>query len=195
MSTEGVIVTPVDQADATFEAWWRRLALMGGIVSLVLGLVLMIWPDATLTVVAIVVGLWLLLAGAVTLGQAAFIPEGRSAGNRVMKAITGLLLVILGVVCMKNLTKSLVLVAVIIGIGWLIGGIIEIFAAFSPHTRGWGRVGAILLGLVSIAGALVVIFWPEPSLRVIVWITGLWFVLIGVLQLILAWRAARLTAA
>ena len=192
--SDGVVVTPVDESDAAFRSWWRRLALTGGLISIALGLILMIWPDATLTVVSILVGLWLLLAGVVKLGQAAFIPEGRSAGSRVLQAIAGLLMIILGVICMRNLTKSLVLIALIIGVGWLFGGLIEIFAAFSPLTRGWGRVGALLLGLISIAGAFVVIFWPEISLRVLVWLAGLWFVAIGLIQLILGWRADRAMA-
>src|SRR5574342_775286 len=103
MNDRDLVVTPADEADAAFRSWWRRLALMGGVISLAIGLILLIWPDATLTVIAILVGLWLLLAGAVKLGQAAFIPEGRSAGSRVLQAVAGVLLVILGVVCMRNL--------------------------------------------------------------------------------------------
>ena len=189
----GVVVTPIDD-DEAFRAWWRRLAMLGGVISVVLGLILMIWPEATLTVVAVLVGLWLLLAGAVRIAQAAFIPEGRGAGSRVLQAIVGVLFVVLGVVCMRNLTKSLVLVGLIIGVGWLFGGVIEIFAAFSPLTHGWGRVGALLLGLITITGAFVVMFWPAPSLTVLVWLAGLWFVAIGLAQLLLAWQADRVLA-
>lgn len=179
----------VSEDEAT--VWWRRLALAGAVMSVVLGLVLMIWPDATLTVIAVLVGLWLLFAGAVRLAQAAFIPEGRRTSSRVLQAITGLLLIVLGVICMRDLSRSLLLIALIIGVAWLFGGVIEIFIAVSPLTHGWGRVGALLLGLLSIAGAFVVIFWPEPSLTVIAWLTGVWFLAMGLLQFGLAWSAGR----
>jgi len=46
-------------ADETaFLMWWRRAALLGGVVSIVLGLILMIWPEATLLVAAVLIGLW-----------------------------------------------------------------------------------------------------------------------------------------
>ena len=180
--------------EAPLQMWWRRAAILGGIISIALGLILVIWPEATLLVAAVLIGLWLLLSGAVTLARAAFIPEGRSAGSRILQAIAGLLFVVLGVVCMRNLSSSLTLIALIIGIAWLFGGTVEIFTAFSPATRGWGRLGALLLGVIAIAAAVTILVWPTPSLTVIVWVSGLWFVAIGVVQLILAWRARRVTA-
>ena len=129
-----------------------------------------------------------------TVARAAFIPEGRSGGARVLQAIAGLLFVVLGVVCMRNLANSLTLIALIIGIAWLFGGIVEVFTAFSPATQGWGRLGALLLGLIAIAAAVTILVWPHPSLTVIVWVTGLWFVVIGVVQLILGWQAKRVMA-
>jgi len=181
--------------EAALRSWWRRVALLGGLVSVALGLILLIWPDATLYVAAILIGLWLILSGAVRLAQAAFIPEGRSAGGRVLQAIVGLVFVIVGVFCMKNLTTSLTLLALVIGISWLFGGMVEIFTAFSPGVQGWGRVGALLLGIIAIAAAVTILVWPEPSLRVIVWVTGLWLLALGLVQLFLAWRARRAVAA
>lgn len=180
--------------DASLRSWWRRVALLGGVVSVTLGLILVIWPDATLFVVAVLIGLWLILAGAVRVAQAAFIPEGRSAGGRVLQAIAGVVFIVVGVLCMKNLTTSLTLLALVIGIAWLFGGVVEIFASFSPAVHGWGRVGGIALGVIAIAAAITILVWPEPSLRVIVWITGLWLLALGLMQLFLAWRARKTVA-
>jgi uncharacterized membrane protein HdeD (DUF308 family) len=177
--------------DAALRSWWRRVALVGGVVSVTLGLILVIWPDATLYVAAILIGLWLILSGAVRVAQAAFIPEGRGAGARVLQALVGVVFVIVGVLCMKNLTTSLTLLALIIGIAWLFGGIMEIFMAFSPSVQGWGRFGALLLGVIAIAAAVTILVWPEPSLRVLVWVTGLWLLALGLVQLFLAWRARK----
>src|SRR5688572_24259738 len=117
-----VVVTAVDEDDA-FRAWWRRLALMGGVISLALGLILMIWPEATLTVVAILLGLWLVLGGVIQLAQAAFMPEHRSPGSRVLLAVSGAVLLVLGVICMRNPNNSLVLIGLMIGIGLLFGAV------------------------------------------------------------------------
>ena len=181
--------------DASLRSWWRRVALLGGVVSVTLGLILIIWPDATLYIVAVLIGLWLILSGAVRVAQAAFIPEGRSAGARVLQAIAGIVFIVVGVLCMKNLTTSLTLLALVIGIAWLFGGVVEVFAAFSPAMHGWGRVGGIVLGVIAIAAAITILVWPEPSLRVIVWITGLWLLALGLVQLFLAWRARKVMTA
>jgi len=181
--------------EAAFETWWRRLALLGGVASIVLGAVLMIWPDATLLVVAVLLGLWLLLAGGVRVAQAAFVPEGRGAGARVLEALVGLVLIAIGALCMRHLTDSLAVIAALIGVSWLFAGVAWIFSAFSGYRHGWGRLGAVALGLISIAGALVILVWPKPSLLVIVWLCGLWFVALGVVQLILGWQAGRMLKA
>lgn len=188
MVTVTVAETP---DDAAFRKWWRRLALLGGIASIVLGLVLMIWPEATLRVVAVLLGLWLLLSGAIRVVQAAFVPEGRAAGARVLEAFVGLVLIAIGALCMRNLTNSLAVIAALIGVSWLFAGVAWIFSAFSDYRHGWGRLGAVVLGLISIAGALVILIWPKPSLLVVVWLCGLWFVALGVVQLILGWSANR----
>ncbi len=181
--------------DAALRSWWRRVALLGGVVSVTLGLILMIWPDATLYVVAVLIGLWLILAGAVRIVQAAFIPESRGAGGRVLEAIVGVVFIVVGVLCMKNLTTSLTLLALVIGIAWLFGGVVEIFSAVSPAMHGWGRIGGIALGVIAIAAAVTILVWPEPSLRVVVWVTGLWLLVLGLVQLFLAWRARKAPAA
>ena len=175
--------------DRQFYTWWRRLALMGGVISIAIGLILMIWPQATLTVVAIMLGLWLLLGGVIQIAQAAFMPEGRSAGGRVLLALSGIVLIMLGVVCMRNPANSLVLIGLMIGIGLLFAAIAQIFTGFSKQVHGWHRVAVLVMGVLTLIAAIVVLVWPHPTLAVLVWITGLWFLALGLVQLFLAWRA------
>ena len=175
--------------DAQFYAWWRRLALMGGVISIAIGAILMIWPQATLTVVAILLGLWLLLGGVIQMAQAAFMSEARSAGGRVLLAVSGVVLIVLGVVCMRNPANSLVLIGLMIGIGLLFAAVAQIFTGFSKQVHGWHRVAVLVLGVLTLIAAIVVLVWPHPTLTVLVWITGLWFLVLGLVQLFLAWRA------
>lgn len=171
---------------------WRRMALVGGVVSILLGLVLLIWPQQTLLVVAALFGIWLVIIGIVRVAGAAT-DRNATTGVRALEGLLGVALVILGIVCLAHLVTSLKAVAVLIGLIWIFAGLVEIVSAFTRRMGGWQRFSTLAFGVISILGGLVVLIWPSISLTVLVWLTGLWLILLGVVQLALAWRAARLT--
>jgi uncharacterized membrane protein HdeD (DUF308 family) len=107
----------------------------------------------------------------------------------VLLAISGVVLLVLGVVCMRNPANSLVLIGLMIGIGLLFAAVAQIFTGFSKQVHGWHRVAVLIMGVLTLLAALVVLIWPHPTLTVLVWITGLWFLALGLVQLFLAWRA------
>lgn len=185
----------MDIEETEYLTWWRRLAIAGGVASVVLGLILLIWPRETLLVVAVLLGLWLIVSGAIKLVQSVLTPEGRSGGARVLQALGGLLLLGIGVLCLRNIANSLALIAALVGVAWLLAGFIEIWAALSGGAHGWSRLGQVFIGVVTALGGLVVLFWPGITLLVLVWLAGLWLLVIGLVQLVLAWRAGKIVAA
>jgi len=183
----------VNPADATFLRWWRRLALAGGVVSVLLGLVLLVWPKETLVVVAVLLGLWLVISGVVQIVQAALLSD-RSGGTRVLEALTGLLLVVVGVLCLRHLANTLELLAALVGIAWLLLGFVQLWSALFGPARGWSRAAGAILGGTAVLGGLLVLIWPGITLLVLVWLAGAWLVVLGAVQLVLAWRARNTIA-
>ncbi|MBB5871820.1 uncharacterized membrane protein HdeD (DUF308 family) [Allocatelliglobosispora scoriae] len=175
--------------ETTALAAWRKMALVGGITSIALGLVLLIWPEQTLLVIAALFGIWLVILGVTRLAGAAT-DRDNGTGARVLEGVLGLALVILGIVCLAHLIGSLKALAVLIGLIWIFAGLVEIASVFTRRMGGWQRVGTFVFGAVSIVGGLVVLLWPKLSLTTLVWLTGLWLIMLGVVQLILAWRAS-----
>jgi uncharacterized membrane protein HdeD (DUF308 family) len=163
---------------------FKRMLLIGGIISFVLGLVLIIWPERTLVVVTTLIGVWLIIVGILRIVEA-LITKGVSGGMRALGGIIGLLYVIVGTICLRNLLQAVEVLAVLIGLIWIIGGVTEIATGFS-RMGGWAKIGTVLLGLLSVAAGLVLFLWPAPSLLVLVWVTGLWLAALGILQVILA---------
>ena len=191
-----VTVVAISEADEErFRLWWWRLAVTGGVVSIVLGLILLIWPSETLVVLSVLLGIWLLIAGVVRIAQAIFVPEGRSGGLRVVMAIGGLFYLVGGALCIRHPNFTVGVLAAIIGISWMIVGVVEIFAAFHRGVSGWYRVATITIGVVSVLGALVVLIWPGITLSVIIWLGGLWLLILGVIQVVMGIRASRAGAA
>jgi uncharacterized membrane protein HdeD (DUF308 family) len=166
--------------------WW--LAAAGAAVSLILGVLLLVWPDETLYVGAVLFGLWLLFHGVIYLINA-ITAHAADGTHRALTAVVGVLFVIAGIICLRHLVLSLVVIATLIGISWLVGGIIGLVEAFMGLRAGPARVVAGALGGLSVLGGLVVLIWPGPTLTALVILTGLWLILLGVLQLFLVLRA------
>lgn len=166
--------------------WW--LALTGAAISLILGIVFLVWPKATLHVAAILFGLWLLLHGVVYLINAITAHTADGMG-RALAAVIGVFFVISGIFCLRNVTASLLVIATIIGVAWIIGGIVALAEAFSGYRSGGLRVLTGILGALTILGGLIVLFWPGPSLATLVWLTGIWLIVLGVFQLFLVLRS------
>lgn len=181
--------------DAALEAaafkTFKRMALFGAIASIIMGLVLLIWPDRTLTLIAALIGVWLCLVGIVRIVEA-FLTKGLAGRARLLTALIGLLYLVIGIICLSNLLGSITLLAAVIGVVWVVGGAIEMITALSRRS-GWSKANGLLLGLLSMVAGFVLLIWPDRSLTVLVWILGLWLLAIGIIQLIMVLTARRAT--
>ncbi|MFE5405647.1 HdeD family acid-resistance protein [Streptomyces sp. NPDC056580] len=162
--------------------------LGSAVVTLVPGVLILVWPDETLHVLAVVIGLYLLLIGALRF-VTAFSREG--AGERLPGLVIAVLFVLAGVLCLRNPLQTVTALSLIVGLAWLTSGILSLYTAISaedlPH-RGV-VLGAALLGIVA---GIVVLVLPAESARALTRLLGLWLVLLGLVELAvaLAWRAA-----
>ncbi|MEV6971232.1 DUF308 domain-containing protein [Hamadaea sp. NPDC051192] len=166
---------------------WRSATPAGAVTSIVLGLVLLVWPGQTLEVFG-----WLLAIALFLLGLARILTgvTGHRTGRaRVWRIVTGLIYLIAGVVVAANLPASIRTIVVLVGIGWIVAGAAEIVAAFqNPPGE---RSVAIVIGLMNAFFGLILLVFPSPSLVFIVWIAAIWLILTGVLQLAFAWWLSR----
>ncbi len=183
-------VTVVDAAphDARFLHIVRLTTAIGGLVCVALGVVLLVWPKETLLVATALLGAVLVISGVLSLLRALFTPEHHGASARVMPAIGGLITVAIGIVCLRHLSGSVVFLASVFAIAWLISGIAEIFGAFGGGGGGSVRTGTLVVGIISVLGALTVLAWPGISLVTLTIIVGIWLIAAGLAQLMVAWR-------
>src|SRR4029453_2028927 len=157
--------TPVEREQPF--PWWL-LAILG-VISILFGVAMLVWPDITLRVVGFFVGLWLLIAGiARVIG--AFV-SGRGVGAQILSGIIGVLLILGGVACLRNLVTSLAVLATIIALTWLFSGLSELVIGLAVRgpTRGW----LILLGVVSTLIGIAFVVWPGLSLATLVFMLSI----------------------
>lgn len=165
------------------------VVLLCALGMIALGIMLLVWPHASLTVVAILVGAALIVSGAVRLYEGFTARGSESAGMRVGYVVIGLLAVLAGVYCLRHHALSLFVVAFVAGIYFVMGGIAEIGAGAS--WPGPGRGWRITLGIFSIAAGLVLIIWPQISLILLLTIMGAWLLFYGLVLGALAFSLRR----
>jgi uncharacterized membrane protein HdeD (DUF308 family) len=172
-------------------AWW--LALTAAVLGIVVGVMIMAWPEATLKVIAVLFGAWLLVHGVVRIVQAVT-GGGREGTERAILGLVGVFFIGAGILALRNLLVSLVVIATVIGLMWLLAGIVDLIAAFSGPGGGY-RVWRIALGVLSIIAALVILVWPDLTLVTLVYISGVWLVVMGVIQVgMVVWARRSVTA-
>ncbi|MEU5533947.1 DUF308 domain-containing protein [Streptomyces sp. NPDC020362] len=158
------------------------------IATLVPGVLVLVWPDETLHILAVLIGLYLLVTGAFRFVTA----FGRQeAGERLLALLLAVVFVLAGVLCLRHPLQTITALSLIVGIVWLVSGILTLFTALGtkdlPH-RGV-VLGAAVLGIVA---GIVVLALPAESARALTRLLGLWLVLLGLVELAvaLAWRHA-----
>jgi uncharacterized membrane protein HdeD (DUF308 family) len=166
-------------------AWTAALA--AGIGMLAAGVLLLVWPKATLTVVAILIGAALLLAGVLRLADG-IMARGESGGMRAADVVIGLLAVVAGLYCLKHHALTILVLALVVGAFWVIYGIGELVTA-ATMGKAPGRGLKIVGGVFSLAAGLVILFWPGISLVLLLTILGAWLLFYGC---VLAGLALRL---
>lgn len=175
-----------------FRHLWKSMLGLG-VVSLVLGVVVLVWPGQSVVVAAVLFGVYLLASG-IAQAVAAFTIDV-SGGSRVLLFLSGALSVALGVFAFHDFNDGAAvwILATWIGIGFLFQGVAETVLAISYKElpeRGWH----IFAGVLTLVAGMMVIALPITSIVVLAIVTGAWLVVIGITQTVWALTARKATA-
>jgi len=157
----------------------RALRIALGVVTLALGVVALFWPGVTLAVVAILFGVHLVVAGAMRIA-AAVVSRFVDGWLRAVLFLVGVLILLAGLFCLRNPFVSLLSLIILISFGWLVDGVVELVAATSSEVSR-ARWLHVLSGVVSIVGAMVMLFWPGLALLTFTALGGWLLVIFGVM--------------
>ena len=163
---------------------WQAVLLIG-VSAVLLGVMVLVWPHATLVVIGAVFGVYLLISGILQL-VAAF-GTHTDTSLRVLAFISGAVSIVLGLFCFRGALESILLLAIWIGIAWLFRGISQTAAAASDPAmpaRGW----QLFSGIVGILAGVVVLTEPVSSIWVLTLFAGIWLLVTGVVEIATAFR-------
>lgn len=150
--------------------YWGVLVAVG-IVAVVFGIIVLANIWASIHLVAIFAGLFLLFAGALQF----FV--GGSAG-RTGRVIAGILAIAAGILLIVWPGASVKTVAVIVGLSFIIWGVAVAVAALASRTEGSGVVAAF--GAILTVIGIIFIVWPGPTVTLLMVLVGLSALLFGI---------------
>jgi len=157
--------------------------LVAGLLTIVLGAIVLLWPGPTILVASTLFGVYLLASGLAELFMAFTLP--RSAGTRVLLFITGALSLVLAIMSFRHFgdAYAVLLLSLWIGIGFIFQGISGVAAGIGESDlpgRGW----YIAAGIISVVAVPVVLAWPFDSIAVLTLAAGICLVIIGITQIV-----------
>jgi uncharacterized membrane protein HdeD (DUF308 family) len=167
---------PADMLTAVGRHWGWVLAF--GILTLIAGIATVAWPSRTVLIIAVIFGVELFVAGIFRL-VAAFTSAGE--GHRVMFALLGVISIIVGIFCLRHIFQTVAILALILGVYWIISGVIDIFSGIfskGAPNRGWN----IFIGLLAMIAGIVVLVQPAISLATLAWVLGVWLIVFGAME-------------
>jgi uncharacterized membrane protein HdeD (DUF308 family) len=163
-------------------AWQAMLVI--GVVSVVVGVMVLVWPGPTIVVLAVLFGIYLLVSGVFQL-VAAF--GGHvSGGWRAMLLVSAVLSFILGFFALRHLGDAVLLMALWIGIGWMFRGVAVLVAAADAPSGTSGRGWNVFFGIVLLIGGAMLIVWPFNSVAVLTLVAGWWLIFMGIVEVVSA---------
>ena len=181
-------MTTIETPSVIRNLWKSVLAL--GVLTLVLGVAVLIWPGDSIVVASAVFIVYLLVSG-IAQAIAAFAVE-MSTATRVLYFISGALSVVLGYFAFRDFNNGAAvwMMAIWIGVGFIFQGVTATALAIDVPAlpaRGW----YIFVGILTVIAGVVTLVWPISSIAVLAIVAGAWLVVIGTTEIVGALSARR----
>ncbi len=167
-------------AEGQMVPWW--VVLLQGVAALIIGILLITSPGATMTFLVLLLGIYWLINGIFSI-VSIFVDSSQWG----WKLFAGILGIIAGIIVIQHPLVSTVVVPTVTV--WLIGllgiviGVISIIQAFQGG--GWG-VG--ILGVLSILFGIVLVANPLIGALALPWVLGIFGIVGGIAAIIYSFR-------
>ena len=159
--------------------WW--LPVLFGVVTFGVGVFFVVSPHETLSTFTVIAGIFLLIDGLLALFGSVF---GKGEGRGLL-ALIGVLSAIAGLVLIKKPFDTLVVFTLIIGVWFVVAGIVRFVAALaSPDGRG----GSIVTAILDVIAGIVILSWPDIGLSTLAVIIGIVLIARGALFIVAGWQ-------
>ena len=185
MGDDVEVVEGSEELNDMKRAWWL-LALLS-VLSIGIGLLLIFWPQATITTITMIVGLFMIITGVVRFFVAIF---DSSSNERWLLVFSGIIGVVLGVIIMKNPEATIKIIVLITAIFWLISGMVDVFRGIANADLPDRGLRIVFGGLTLLFGVIILV-WPAITVGVFAVLMGIYTVFFGLIEIVAAFQLKK----
>jgi len=165
-----------------------RTALgVSGLVSAILGVLILVWPGRTAMVVTAIVAAYAVIAGLIHLGIGIF-SGGRGGWARVGRTLLGVVFVVGGILAFLNLGQTTTYLAeflgILVGVLWIVEGVVDLTSLRDAASK----PVSILFAVLSIVAGVVLLLTPLWGATMLWWLLGLSLVVLGLVNIVRGFR-------
>ena len=172
-------------AGARSSGW---ILIGAGAISIVAGLLAIVYPDITLLALAIFAGINLIVLGVLSLIDA--FDDAADGGIRALAGVLGVLGMIAGLVVLRRPGESLLAILLVLGIWLVVSGAVSFFRSFNDVD---GRAFRMLVALSEVVLGILILALPDLTLKTVAILAGIGFLLRGMLAVYAGWRLHSMT--
>jgi uncharacterized membrane protein HdeD (DUF308 family) len=165
----------------------RSAIVFVAVAAIVIGIIALIWPGAVLGIVGFLFGIFLIISGVQRI--AAAVSDRAQLGSWfALSLIAGIVVLLAGILCFFNPTNSIVFLGVVVGVGWVIAGIVDL--ALASRTPKGARTLLVVSGILSLLAGIAVIIAPIVAAGFFLTVAAILLIVVGIATLITYPRAA-----
>lgn len=170
------------------ELWW--LTLVRGLVAVVFGLAILLWPELAVRLLMLAFGIYAIVDGVLSAG---FALRTRVDDAWVPTLLYGLGSIALGLFALFYTEQAARVLLILVGLWALVSGVSGVVGAWRQRRRIQGEWVVMLVGALVTAFGVLVFLRPEMGATALLLYLGIAAIVIGLIQLFMAWRLRRVT--
>lgn len=152
---------------------WVVLVVLG-VLTVAGGILALVYPDVTVSVLAIIIGVSLLIYSGIDLVEAFMVDSDTS--TKVLQVLVSVIGIIAGVICLRRPIDAILFIVIVAAIWLIIAGVVMLVRAFaSEGNRGLRAVAGLAVLIVGI----VLISWPDIGAGTLAILVGIGLIFRG----------------
>lgn len=169
------------------DRWW--LVALLGLLSIVVGILAIAYPDITLLALGLFFGINLLMVGAFAVMVG--VDEDSGAGGRTLRIVVGFLAILAGLLCLVRPGASVLALLLAVAFWFVMAGVADLVRAF---TEPRGRFLSAVLGLAGVSIGVIIVSDPDIGLETLALIAGIGFIVRGTIEVLAGFGLRSLRA-